>query len=187
MPTDIDTYVKSESLNLTNKTSTKSPITAYANASATDGLYDVIIYSPGKIYPGSCSSMFQSWKKLTNITFDNFYTKNVTIMYKMFNYCNGLTSLDVSNFDTSSVTDMGYMFSWCSNLKKIYVTQYNTSTGKGWNIDNVTSSSSMFSNCINLVGGAGITYNISYADKTYARIDTANTLGYLTDIADKVS
>ncbi|MCI7559653.1 MAG: hypothetical protein MSS76_06005 [Clostridium sp.] len=37
-----------------------------------------------------------------------------------------------------------------------------------------------------LVGGLGTTYNSSYVDKTYARIDggTSNP-GYFTDIANK--
>lgn len=38
-----------------------------------------------------------------------------------------------------------------------------------------------------MVPGAGTTYNDSYTDKTYARIDTADTPGYLTDIVDKVA
>ena len=38
----------------------------------------------------------------------------------------------------------------------------------------------MFEDCKKIVGGNGTTYNSSYTDKTYARIDTASTPGYFT-------
>ena len=38
----------------------------------------------------------------------------------------------------------------------------------------------MFTSDTNLVGGNGTTYNGSYRDKTYARIDTEETPGYFT-------
>ena len=41
----------------------------------------------------------------------------------------------------------------------------------------------MFYNCTSLVGGAGTTYNSSYTDKTYARIDSSSTPGYFTSKA----
>ena len=44
----------------------------------------------------------------------------------------------------------------------------------------MTNSSSMFSRCTSLVGGNGTTYSSSHVDKTYARIDTPSTPGYLT-------
>ena len=69
---------------------------------------------------------------------------------------------------------MDSMFSYCSNLKTIYVSdKFNTNA--------VTSSDGMFYNTTNLVGGAGTTYNSSFVDKTYARIDggTSNP-GYFT-------
>ena len=49
----------------------------------------------------------------------------------------------------------------------------------------VTSGSYMFSRCTSLVGGNGATYNDFHVDATYARMDTAGTPGYFTDIADK--
>ena len=93
----------------------------------------------------------------------------------MFSSCSALTSLVLSNFDTSSVTDMMQMFRECSKLKTIYVDL------SKWSITQVTSSGSMFIDCSNLVGGAGTTYNASYTDITYARVDggTSNP-GYLT-------
>ena len=48
-------------------------------------------------------------------------------------------------------------------------------------ISAVTSSSNMFYNTTNLVGGAGTTYNSSYVDKTYAKIDGGTSSpGYFT-------
>ena len=84
------------------------------------------------------------------------------------------TTLDLSSFDTSNVTDMSWMFSDCSNLKTIYASDK-------FNTNSVTSSSYMFTGSSNLVGGAGTTYNSSFVDKTYARIDggTSNP-GYFT-------
>ena len=43
----------------------------------------------------------------------------------------------------------------------------------------------MFWNSKEIVGGNGTTYNSSYLDATYARIDTEETPGYLTNILDK--
>lgn len=70
---------------------------------------------------------------------------------------------------------MSGMFRICSALTTIYA-------GEGWNADAVTESSYMFASCINLVGGAGTTYDANHTDQTYAHIDggTANP-GYFTD------
>ena len=65
------------------------------------------------------------------------------------------------------------MFYSCRALKTIYVSE-------SWNTNKVTSSSGMFTNCTSLIGGNGTTYNSSYTDKTYARIDAADAPGYLT-------
>ena len=72
---------------------------------------------------------------------------------------------------------MSSMFTSCSALKTIYVNSTN------WNTEKVTSSSSMFYSCTNLVGGAGTTYNSNNkTDITYAKVDggTANP-GYFTE------
>ena len=65
------------------------------------------------------------------------------------------------------------MFAHCNMLETILV-------GNGWNTSNVTIFSSMFYDCTNLVGENGTTYNSSYTNKTYARIDAEGTPGYLT-------
>ena len=82
----------------------------------------------------------------------------------------------LSNFDTSNVTEMTDMFEGCSKLKTIYASnKFNTSQ--------VSYSRYMFSGCTSLVGGNGTTYNSSYDDKTYARIDSSSTPGYFTSKA----
>ena len=48
-------------------------------------------------------------------------------------------------------------------------------------MNSVRSSSAMFKVTSNLVGGAGTTYNSSFVDKTYARIDGGTSSpGYFT-------
>ena len=129
----------------------------------------------------SMGGMFNSCLKLTNLDVSHFDTSNVTSMYAMFNSCSSLTSLDLSNINTSKVTDMGGMFYSCSSLTTIFVSSYDSSTKTGWCIDNVTSSSRMFSGCEKLFGGAGTKYDSTKTDKTYARIDGGTSApGYLT-------
>jgi len=99
----------------------------------------------------------------------------------MFYNCSGLTSLDLSSFDTSKVTTMQHMFYNCSGLTTIYVSDQ-------WSTAAVTARSGTFSSCYKLVGGMGTTFDYSYTDATYARIDggpTSSTPGYLTDISVK--
>ena len=116
------------------------------------------------------------------ITIDvsKFNTSKVTNMYAMF-YKSQITTLDLSSFDTSNVTDMSFMFNNSIKLKTIYASNK-------FKTDLVTSSSNMFYNSTLLVGGSGTTYNSSYVDKTYARIDGGTSRpGYFTDIANKPS
>ena len=116
--------------------------------------------------------------KVTTLDVSNFDTSKTIGMLSMFNNV-GLSLLDLSSFDTSNVTNMKEMFSENSNLKTIYVSDK-------FNVSNVTNSANMFNNSINLIGGAGTVYDVSYVDKTYARIDKGtNSPGYFTDIADK--
>lgn len=117
--------------------------------------------------------MFFDCSSLTNLELSNFNTENVVDMKEMFSNCIGLTALDLSSFNTKNVTNMDHMIFYCVNLKRIYVSS-NFSTEK------VTISDYMFGQCTLIVGGNGTTYNSSYADKTYARIDTISTPGYFT-------
>lgn len=128
-------------------------------------------------------AMLAECEKMTTLDVSNFDTSNVTNMQAMFEKSSGLTTLDLSNFNTSKVTKMRYMFEGCSNLTTIYVKTFDESTNTGWTTSAVTLSfdeEDMFKDATNIVGGNGTTYNSSYTDKTYARIDTADTPGYLT-------
>ena len=120
------------------------------------------------------SYMFNCCFNLTSLDVTGFKTDNVTNMCCMFNASSGLTSLDLSSFKTDNVTDMEYMFSWCSGLATIYV-------GDGWSTAGVQKSGKMFSDCTNLVGGAGTLYDENHTDHTYARIDGGSgNPGYFT-------
>ena len=119
----------------------------------------------------SMSFMF-SRSKAKSLDVSNFDTSNVTDMQFMFTGMK-VISLDLSSFDTSKVTNMFGMFSGMENLETIYVSTK-------FDVSNVTESSNMFSVDTKLKGGNGTTYNDSYRDKTYARIDTASTPGYFT-------
>ena len=103
----------------------------------------------------------------------------------MFSGCMALTTLDLSGFNTINVITMRTMFNNCKALTTIYVSEFNAETSTGWTTTAVTNSTSMFSNCTNIIGGNGTTYNNNITDKTYAVIDTAETPGYLTNITDK--
>ena len=104
-------------------------------------------------------------------------------MHSMFASCSGLTTLDLSNFNTSQVRDMTYMFNLCSKLKTIYVKQYDETTKTGWKLGG--EGTVMFGACYSLVGGNGTKYHSGYTGGARARIDTAETPGYFTNILDK--
>lgn len=100
-------------------------------------------------------------------SFDNIFS------YLRYNTDTGntesITWLDLSTWDTSSATSMKSMFEGSSDIKRIYV-------GDKWSVANVISSSDMFIDCINLVGGSGIVYDETKVDMTMANWDT----GYLS-------
>ena len=119
-------------------------------------------------------AMFYNCSILTSLDVSSFNTSKVTAMGAMFMNCSSLTSLDVSHFNTAKVTDMRYMFAGGLNLQTIYV-------GNDWSTAAVTESSDMFTNCYNLVGGQGTTYDANHVDKTYAHIDGGpSNPGYFT-------
>ncbi|MEE0930561.1 MAG: TasA family protein [Acutalibacteraceae bacterium] len=115
------------------------------------------------------SYMFYYCSALTNVNVSSFNTSKVTNMSRMFHYCSSLTSLDLSNFNTSSVTDMFNIFYYCNKLTTIYVSGL-------WNVNNVTNSNGMFSNCEKIIGQSGKAYDKYNVDKTHANYET----GYLT-------
>jgi len=118
------------------------------------------------------SYMFDS-ASFNTLNLSGWDTSNVTSMSSMFYGYGGQSALDISSFDTGKVTSMTAMFSMCTTVKTIYV-------GSGWSTASVTDGSGMFNMCRQLVGGDGTTYNSSYTNHTYARVDTASTPGYFT-------
>ena len=147
------------------------------------------------------SGMFEDCKSLKSLDVSNFNTQNVTNMSNMFTSCDSLTSLNISSLNTENVTDMSHMFAYCYGLTTLDLSSFNTAKvtnmeqmfssdialttiyvdGTKWNTDAVTSSTSMFNRCTNLVGGAGTAYVTYHDDVTYAHIDggTSNP-GYFT-------
>ena len=132
----------------------------------------------GMSYLNTCevtnmSWMFYNCSKLTSLDLSHFNTSKVTNMCALFLNCK-LTSLDLSGFNTAKVTDMRYMFAGGLNQQTIYV-------GNDWSTAAVTESSDMFTNCFNLVGGQGTTYDANHIDKAYAHIDGGpSNPGYFT-------
>ena len=107
-------------------------------------LYNLYIVSDAPIFaPSSCTGMFEDFKNLVQINFNNnFNTSKVTNMSWMFFNCTSLTSLDLSNFNTSNVTNMQGMFRGCSSLTTLDLSSFNTS--------NVTNMWQMFASCSSL-------------------------------------
>ena len=136
-----------------------------------------------QLYYGSAilidmNNMFFGCSSLTELDLSGMNTSNVVDMSGMFHGCSGLTELDLSGMDTSNVISMIRMFYGCSSLTTIYVSS-------SFVTEECVFSYNMFSGCYNLKGGAGTTYNSSYVDKTYARIDKPGTPGYFTDVNEK--
>ena len=107
-------------------------------------LYNLYIVSEAPIFaPSSCTEMFEDFKNLVQINFNNnFNTSKVTNMGSMFFNCTSLTNLDLSSFNTSKITDMSQMFYICSSLTSLDLSNFNTS--------NVTNMSDMFYICSSL-------------------------------------
>ena len=133
----------------------------------------------------SVVNMFQYCFNLVSVKLDNLKTDKITNMQGMFNSCRSLTEIDLSDFDTKNVTNMTFMFMLCTNLKTIYVKEYDSTNNTGWTTSAVTNSTNMFLNCGNIIGGNGTKFDTTYKDAIYARIDTAGTPGYLTNINNK--
>lgn len=138
--------------------------------------YIVIDKSFAQFKPKSCANWFSDLSALYEIKgLTNVNTEDVTDMSLMFYDCERLKSLDLSSFDTKKVTNMEKMFSSCQTLKTIYV------SSSKWNVNAVTTSTSMFHNCNWLYGGNG-TY-CQTSDITYARIDGESSKpGYFTEV-----
>ena len=124
----------------------------------------------------SAFTMFSDMTALTEINhLERLNTENATDMQYMFSGCTKLTTLDLSGFNTKKVTSMSYMFYGSTALTTIYV-------GANWDVSKVTTyGANMFTNCTNLVGMNGTTYDSNHVDVEYARIDGLDSQnGYLS-------
>ena len=120
-------------------------------------------------------TMFAGSQATTIKGIENFDTSNVEYMLNMFSEIS-VTTLNLSSFNTSNVNDMTGMFSGSSNLKTIYASDQ-------FDIGRIRddTGSDVFTGCVNLVGGAGTTYDEEYTDYTYAHIDGGiDDPGYFT-------
>ena len=108
-------------------------------------------------------------------------------MMYMFASCISLVELDMSSWNTENANTLNLMFYNCNKLEKVYVSEYDEENHIGWTTVNVNSSNFMFSKCNKIIGGNGTKYNSNYTDSNYARIDTEETPGYLTNIKDKIT
>ena len=88
---------------------------------------------------------FEGCKSLIELPdIDNWDTRYVTDMSRMFKNCALLSSLpDISKWDTSKVTNMNKMFCMCKSL--LYLPDISK-----WDTSNVTDMASMFESCSNL-------------------------------------
>lgn len=113
--------------------------------------------------------MFACCEQLINIDVDGFDTSKVKSMYGMFFACHNINMLDLNSFNTSSVTNMHEMLSGCSQLETVYVSDL-------WDIENVSTSQSIFGYSFNIKGQSGKTYNGNHLGKEWANYET----GYFT-------
>ncbi|MBE5761416.1 MAG: BspA family leucine-rich repeat surface protein [Clostridiales bacterium] len=128
----------------------------------------------------SMIEMFSNCGNLQTIKMWNGIVVPLLVNGAFYN-CSALSEIDISSFYTISgevpSVDISQMFSRCSNLKTVYAGGY-------WDEDNIEGTD-VFDSCTSIKGGAGTPYDANHIDADYARIDTADTPGYFTDIAYK--
>lgn len=102
-------------------------------------------------------------------------TNKVTNTHGMFAEMPNVITINLrGSFTMNSVTNCPYMFKDDPKLTTIYA------VSSKWQIPSSATSTNMFYNVPKLKGGNGTAYSSSHTDKTYARIDTSSTPGYLT-------
>ncbi len=152
-----------------NTSNVTSMYSMFSNSSATE-IIGLNNFNTSKVK--TMEQMF-AISKVSELDLSSFDTSNVTGMLSMF-WFSSASVIDVSSFDTSKVTNMNQMFSYASNLVTIYASDK-------FVINSNCTTTNMFNNSSNLLGGKGTAYDSSKVDKAYARIDegTSNP-GYFT-------
>ncbi len=126
---------------------------------------------------GQIYGMFRWCRNLESIDLSGFDTSRAEDLSSMFEGCLSLRKLDLRSFDTGNVNQMQYMFAACPSLETILV-------GPGWSTESLYNPGTamyMFAECESLVGGAGTVYDPDITDGSYARIDSPEAPGYLTE------
>lgn len=134
------------------------------------------------------SCMFHMATGLQEVNLSNFDTSKVNNMNNMFGGCESLEYLDLTSFDTSKVVQMSFTFWNCKRLRTIRVSDKwvinslllrKDESGMGGPLDD------LFTNCENLIGQNGTTYDENHVDVEYAHIDMPGNPGYLTGVSSQ--
>ena len=127
-----------------------------------------------KLELSSIAFMFYGLNNLIEVEgLNNLSSSSLDNMAGLFYGCKSLKEIDLSSFNTSKVKSIAGMFAECENLKTIYVSN-------NWDVTNVEYSDNMFLNCEKLVGSNGTKYNEYIVDKTFAKVDDLDNVGYLS-------
>ena len=143
--------------------------------------------------------MFNCCSSLTSLDLSSFDTRNVTSMYNMFGGCSSLTSLDLSGFNTKNVQEIAWFINYCDSLTTVDISGFDLTNATSFNymfaynpalttiysrgdihLNQWQDAPWIFYGSTSLVGGNGTTYDSSYTDSTYARIDIPYSRGYFT-------
>ncbi len=89
----------------------KGTIKAYWNPS-NGAVYVISDYTI--VFGSSSDYMFDNFRGVNGIYFDNISTSGMRTMQRMFSYCLSLTNLDLSKFETHNVVDYGSCFRDCA-------------------------------------------------------------------------
>ena len=110
------------------------------------------------------SSMFYKCGNLASIDLSGFNTSKVSDMSSMFEGCCSLSVVNITGFESVKLSDVSRMFAGCSGIRKII-------SGTRFDLSAVRYSELMFSDCLNLNGGNGTTYDYIHLDKVFAHAD----------------
>lgn len=130
--------------------------------------------------------MFCDVQTITSLDLSNFDTNKVTSFEGMFARMYNISTLDLSSFSTSKLTTIKNMFvlsiqanythsdymNIVPKLETIYVSN-------SWDVSSLVSET-VFTNNLSLVGGNGTRFDSSKLTTEYAKVDTDESIGYLT-------
>lgn len=121
---------------------------------AANNMFDLYVYSPGKIYAPANFYFFEDMDNLVSVDFANLSTINTVNMSNLFYCCSSLEEIkNIQNLNTSKVTGMSNMFAQNESLVSLDLSNFNTS--------NVTDMSAMFYDCESLTSLDLTSFDIS--------------------------